>query len=133
MLMFATSGISQGFEVGIFTQNTVAGYQQGVEFSVIKKRHELGLHSFRSNKVSGENMRNFEDLSYGVKYSYTLHACDRLQLRLGVKGAVMENRFLVVLPQAETNIKIFNNLWGTLITGMRYGQPALGLKAFYKL
>ncbi len=125
--------LGQTFSGQMFVQQTVMGLQKG--YGLRYQAYEgLGIGIlFQSNgKISSDPTGNPFPF-YGMEAIIPLAKYDNLSFFLTPKVGFVNKYFFVLIPEAETAIKIFKDLSVGITAGIRARQSSAGAKVILHL
>ncbi len=120
---------AQSFQGSTFLEKNVSGLAQGYELVrtnasgwALGGFYENLLQQTASERAAGTYER------YGVILQGPLVRCQKLGLYAQVKSALVKNKFLVIMPSLETQIRLHQYFILGFRSGLRYGHPSAGIK-----
>lgn len=129
----ATAGRAQHLFLTPTVESTIIGLQYGGTIGY-KSRKELTLGMFYlQTKVTSEVWPEPATTIYGVQTTIPLVRTSRLVFSASIRGGLADNQFLVVIPGAETRIRIFKNLYAVTGYAWRYGNSSIQAGAMFQL
>jgi hypothetical protein len=118
----------------VFTQNTIAGLQQGTEVGYTGARNfGVGVF-FQSTEVMSleRSLHNYP--FYGVSAQVPIKAgCNGLSFVAQVRAGLVNHEFIIVTPQLETQLDINHFIKVGLNMSHRAGHSAVGARLILTL
>ncbi len=127
-IIIATNTHAQKLTIGILAEKNCYGMQAGSSMAVtFPKLFTVGAFFQQEVKQATESDNRTIQLA-GVLIDFPLIADERLALIGRVKPSIANEKFIVVIPAIETQVKIFDFLQLTGEVSYRAGNPAVALK-----
>lgn len=133
-IVFPLMSNAQSFQISFKAEQTVKGpnFEIGPAYE-LKKQFGFGLFYQRSNtEYNDDGLSNFASL-YGLTLYLPLYASEKVSIRGMLRGGLVSDRFLVLIPAVETRWMILRRAGLTVSTGYRYGFPSGGIGLVYKI
>ncbi|MGB3464886.1 MAG: hypothetical protein WBA74_06445 [Cyclobacteriaceae bacterium] len=132
-LLAKTDAKAQQLEVQAYMQETVMGMQNGYS---IKRMSENGMKLglfHQSNRILSFTEGSSNYPYTGAEISYPLTNCGKLRLYANLKAGLLNNQFILTVPEIESVLKINSFMSFSFASSYRAGQAALSLKANFLL
>ncbi len=135
ILFFVMAGVTQGRSQGIqaetYVQLSAIGTQPGVALRWVNQKG-WGLGGFyQSNKAFDFEGRLSNRSFSGLDFVVPIITCEKLALSGSLKAGFVNNQFLVVTPEINTQVSIARSWSLALGAGYRVGQPAVSAKVIF--
>lgn len=127
-IFFNSKGYTQNIEAQVFVQKTIVGIQKGYSIrNVNNKGVKFGVfHQSTKNLSFNEGERNYPYT--GAEISYPISNCGKIKLYANLKAGLLNNQFIVAIPEFETSIRINKFLNTSIATSIRAGEAAMAIK-----
>lgn len=118
----------------VFIQNTIAGLQQGTEIGFLTQKQFAVGAFFQSTEILNVEKSVHNYPYYGVTLQAPIKtSCNGVSFLAQVKTGVVNNEFIVVTPQLETQLDITSFLKVGFNMGYRAGHSAIGARVILNL
>ncbi|MBX7125932.1 MAG: hypothetical protein K1X47_09585 [Cyclobacteriaceae bacterium] len=115
-------------------ESTIQGLQYGGAIGFAgSKQWMWGLFYQEGIRTSEIGLTNQKDHFYGIQTSVPLVRSEKMTLSFNLKGGLVNEQFVVVVPAVETLIAVRHHLQIGLGPSWRYAHAALGMRIIVKL
>lgn len=129
----ATAGRAQHLFLTPTVESTIIGLQYGGTIGY-KSKKDLTLGAFYlQTKTTSEVWPEPVTTIYGAQTTVPLVRTSRLVFSASIRAGLADNQFVVVIPGAETRIKIFKNLHAVTGFSWRYGNASIQAGAMLQI
>ena len=116
-----------------YIQKTVMGMQKGFGFRV-QTNKGLGLGFIHQSNLKRDREATGSSYSlYGVEAVVPLTKCGNMRFYFSPKAGFVNERFFIIIPELETEIRITNRISTAITAGIRARESATGLKIMVHL
>jgi hypothetical protein len=131
-IVSATVAYPQDVVVSLQAESTVAGFQAGVTTMYeIKSKWALGGFYQKSTATSTEHRET--STFYGGQFQAPIVKADRMALFAVLRGGVVNEKFVVLVPGLETRIDLGKRFAAAIGTSMRMNYPSICSRFIVKL
>lgn len=124
----ANPAAAQHLEVQAYAQETIIGLQKGYSIrKVTKKGIKMGVFHQSTQSFSFNDQANNYPFT-GTEISYPLTNCGKIKLYANLKTGILNNQFIVAIPEIESEIAINKVLRAGIASSIRAGEAAIALK-----
>jgi hypothetical protein len=133
LLVFITTHIyGQDLKLSIQVESTIAGLQYGGT-AMYETGKLLGFGVFFQKDTGPADEYNEVNVFYGGQIQVPLVKSDRLGFFAVLRGGLVNDKFVVVVPGLETRIKLGKRLAIGLGTSMRMNYPSISSRLILKV
>ncbi|MEP1094103.1 MAG: hypothetical protein ABJG78_03285 [Cyclobacteriaceae bacterium] len=125
--------VAQTISGQAFAEQTVMGFQKGYGLRYqTSKGLGIGVLFQSNGKLSMETADGNYPF-YGIETILPITSCNNMRFFISPKIGFVNQDFLVLIPQVETEIKVTNSLSVGITTGLRARQSSAGGKVILHL
>ncbi len=119
----------QSFQASAIADKTVVGLERGLEVGYITEKGwgAKGFYQQLHERNESEVSAGLHQLA-GISLQMPLKQCGGMGFYFNTKAAFADTKYLVVIPELLTQVNLARHLSIGLRTGLRKGQPAMGLQ-----
>lgn len=123
---------AQSFKLDTYVQHSVIGLQKGYAAKFLFK-NSLGLGVFHqsSDNLSFETQNKNYPFT-GLEIEFCIAKCENIQIIGAYKGGFVNEKFLVLVPEITTKIRLIEFVSLGLGTSYRAGQAAVAMKLVFQ-
>lgn len=131
-LYFGNVAQAQSFKLDTYVQHSVIGLQKGYAAKYVSDRgFGIGVFHQSSNNLSFEAAnRNYPFTGLEIEYAFA--KCGNVQVIGSYKGGFVNHKFLVMVPEVTTRVKLIEYVSLGLGTSYRAGQAAVAIKLVFQ-
>ncbi len=132
LLLTGAFTFAQSMVTAIQMEYTVAGTQYGSSF-IYESKKQWGLGVFYQVGVT-QSVEIFDkDQFYGAQIQFPLVKSERISFFTSLRGGLVNDKFLVVVPGLETRINVGKRLGVAFGMSLRMNYPSVSSKLICKL
>lgn len=127
-LLISTQTEAQHLEVQAYAQETIVGMQKGYSIKkVTKKGMKMGVFHQSTQSFSFKDQANNYPFT-GAEFAYPVTQCGKIRLYANLKTGIVNNQFIVAIPEIESEIAINQLLTAGIASSVRAGEAAIAFK-----
>lgn len=127
-LLVSNQSEAQHLEAQAYVQETIIGMQKGYSIKkVTKKGVKMGVFHQSTQSFSFNDQANNYPFS-GAELAYPITQCGKVKLYANLKTGIVNNQFIVAIPEIESEIAINQYLTAGIASSVRAGEAAIAFK-----
>jgi hypothetical protein len=124
---------AQGVQSSLSIQKTVLGLQKGIEAGYVNSKG-WGLITFHQSALNSQNEKLGNSYNFnGLMFQAPIKQCADISVYGQLKLGIVNKNFIIIIPQLEFQMKVFNKVSLGINSSYRMAQAAIGTRLIIDL